>query len=372
MIQDSEKFDFQFTDYVDPPPDLPLIHPNTNPDHWQRNVSVNAMRALPHRVLLVGSLFGWQRVTRDDNSHEAKYFEFARALAFRNPWLIRPADEIRDRLGGPDGYVGVHARVGDGVFRERAGVNMEGTWRRVVEVVGVGEAVAEEMWEAVKPTEVKEMGDAGEGMKRVKRSVPAANPAPGEASTWAALDQEEPLAVLDEAVRGHADIPAVTSHRHRRLERSLPSLHLRQAHLPIPLTSLTCRNPLHTAPSLLPFNTPLYLATDSPSPTTDPHLAPFFAAFPCTFVLADFDRPSALNRGEAVAGVGHMLKLANAIDGAPLGRLMLPFLEAVVAAKGLGAAGTEGSTFSDFATKEMWMSYREEWEQGVAEKEKEV
>ncbi len=361
VVQDSEKFDFQFTDYVNPPLDLPLIHDNTNDDHWKRNVSINAMRELEHKVVLVGSLFGWQRVTRDDNSHEDKYFEFARALAFRNPWLLNPADAIRDRLGGPDGYVGVHARVGDGVFAQKAGENMEATWRRAAYVAGMEEQVAEEMWEVVRPASVEEI-EAAEGMKRVKRSV-VAEPAPEEEpSPWAQVDQEDPLATLHNVIREHAAIPPVAT-RHRNLTKRSSSLSPRQA---TGLDRLTCRGKLHTAAALQPFNTPVYLATDSRSPTEDPNLMPFFAAFPCTFILADFDRPSELNGYEMVEGVGHMMKLANKIDGQPLGRLFLPFLEATIAAKGFATAGTVGSTFSDFTTKEMHQSYREEWDKAVA------
>ena len=113
-----------------------------------------------------------------------------------------------------------------------------------------------------------------------------------------------------------------------------------------PLSNLSCRGELHLSPSLRSFNTPLYLATDSRLPTTDPLLAPFFAAFPCTFILSDFDRPSSLNNGSSVDSVGRMLNLVNKADGVPLGRLLLPFLEAMVVAKGSMTFGTPGSTFS--------------------------
>lgn len=357
VIQDSEKFDFQFTDYTNPPADLPLIHDNTNADHWKRNVSINAMRELPHKVVLVGSLFGWGRVTRDDNSHEAKYFEFARSLAFRNPWLLGPADAIRDRLGGPDGYVGVHARVGDGVFLDKARANMEETWRRVAYVAGADDDVVEEMWEVVKP--VVDEPEPVQGMKRVKRSVEARQETKREeVSAWAEVDQDDFLDTLDAVVREHASTLLGASSHRRVTKRSTP-LGPRQA---ASLSSLTCRGKLHTATALAPFNIPVYLATDSRDPTADPNLMPFFAAFPCTFILSDFDHPTQWNEGEMVAGVGRMMKLANRIDHQPLGRLFLPFLEATIAAKGFAAAGTFGSTFSDFATKEMHQSYRDEWD----------
>jgi hypothetical protein len=41
-----------------------------------------------------------------------------------------------------------------------------------------------------------------------------------------------------------------------------------------------------------------------------------------------------------------MSRLENQLDGVKLGRLFLPFLEAIVAAKGKITVGTAGSTFS--------------------------
>ncbi|KAL8292680.1 hypothetical protein RQP46_001292 [Phenoliferia psychrophenolica] len=100
------------------------------------------------------------------------------------------------------------------------------------------------------------------------------------------------------------------------------------------------------------------MATDSPNPTTDPLLAPFFAAFPCTFILSDFDRPSELNGGVLPEGTQDLHRLVNAADGVPL--LLLPFLEAIVVAKGFETVGTHGSTFSVFAAGDLHDAYAED------------
>lgn len=242
-------------------------------------------------------------------------------MAFRNPWLLAPADAIRDRLGGTKGYVGVHARVGDGQFMWRARENMERAWRTVVSRLNVQQEAVDAMWTkvGVPVPEDKE----GEGWRRHIRRAKVE-----ERSEWTKLDGGWNSDDDDD------DQPPLVK-RADDLTHPLP-----------PLVNLTCRSPLHTDPTLLAFNTPIYLATDSRTPTTDPVLAPFFLAFPCTFILSDFDRPSELNGGAVVESVGAMLRLVNKLDGTPLGRLLLPFLEATVAAKGYTTVGTYASTFS--------------------------
>ncbi|KAL8286288.1 hypothetical protein RQP46_004776 [Phenoliferia psychrophenolica] len=245
-------------------------------------------------------------------------FSISRAMAFRNPHIIRPADAIRDRLGGSQGYVGVHARVGDGAFVTKAAENMEKAWRTVASRLGIDAEATEEMWTQVQVRNVRR--------KRSGRLMRE------EGRDWSMLDVD-----LDAGHTADDDIPDPPT---KRADTPTSPFFLP------PLQDLKCRSPLHTSPPFLPFNTPVYIATDSRSPTTDVNLSPFFAAFPCTFILSDFDRPSEINGYHYVPSVGAMLRLVNDADGVPLGRLLLPFLEAVVVAKGFVSVGTGGSTFS--------------------------
>lgn len=110
---------------------------------------------------------------------------------------------------------------------------------------------------------------------------------------------------------------------------------------------LRCRGALHdpvAAPHLAPLNTPLYIATDSRHPTSDPNLAPFFRWFPCAFLLADFSSTGEANEVNDKP-IAELVRLAGADapestdgttfnqwisdwDGTGLGRFLLPFLEA--------------------------------------------
>ncbi|KAL7340940.1 hypothetical protein BJY59DRAFT_112990 [Rhodotorula toruloides] len=357
IIEDRQVYDFQFTDALNLTD--PLISNNTSPSRWNRLVSLPLLSELPHRVLLVGSLFGTNRIWTSDASQERAEQTFARAMAFKTPWLLRPADAIVERLGGMrarNGFVGVHARVGDGEFSRHARGNMERAWRELVERLGVDGDVREEMWASVskereeREEAVRKRSD-GHRVKRAQHAVSSASV--GAASSWASVDEYD------------AELERQTS-RAKRVKRSIVDDLL--SHIPyldstqpaLELRNLTCRRPHHTDARFSAFNTPLYLATDSRTPDSDPNLAPFFASFPCTFVLSDFDTPDvARNDGVAVASVKRMSRLVNDLDGVGLGRLFRPFLEAVVAARGRITVGTEHSTFSAFASTDLHDAY---WE----------
>ena len=298
-----------------------MSEPDTTSSMWANRVSIPALAALPQKVLLVGSLFSSLRIIQADQVERVLPKRlFSEDFAFRNPFLMRPALAIRRRLGGPGQFVGIHARIGDGTFMLGALTNMETSWKKLVGKIGVDSEVMERMWEKVKPIP--------------RRKGRAVKPEVVE-STWAHLDsnpsEEEEV---DDGISAH------------RLSRRAPLLPTTSNHL----INLTCRSPLHTDPAFLPFNVPLYLATDSRSPTTDPALSSFFAAFPCTFILSDFSSPGEYNGGVVEKTVGEMTRLVNGADGIGLGRLMIPFLEAMVAAMGAVTVGTTGSTFSRKST----------------------
>ncbi|KAK4698576.1 hypothetical protein P7C70_g7697, partial [Phenoliferia sp. Uapishka_3] len=340
VMRDHDKLEYFFS--YNGASTSPLVQPLPPGSRYRSLIPLPALAEIPHKVLLFGSLFGSGRMGRPHGEQPSDSEErvlFQSALVFRNPWIIDPADAIRKRLGGTNGYIGVHARIGEGGFLNRAKMNMEEVWNAVVGKLKVKRLVREEMW--------KKVGwePESESVRMVKREDAGL---PEENSAWRHLDDSDGWSLdVDEEDDETANFI---------LQKRSPA----PATIPPPsssLRNLKCRAPLHTEPNLLPFNTPLYIATDSRTPTTDPNLVPFFASFPCTFVLSDFTNPSDLNSGETVDSVGDMLKLVNKLDGVPLGRLFLPFMEAVVAAKGFETVGTKGSTFSGFAQGAMHRAY---------------
>lgn len=355
VVEDRQAYDFQFTDRVDS--SLPLISNHTTGGHWNRDVSIPALRARDEKVLLFGSMFGSSRVlpARMDDAEAKKWAEsFGRAMAFKNEYLLRPARAIVARMGGQKNFVGVHARVGDGGFLAAARRNSEHSWKRLAgEKLGVRAEVVEEMWERVRPEHAARAEDAeavrsrsrsrSRSHRRTERRSTALLPPSHlvERSPWALVDGEYDVDSAAELSTPSLPVSSSTLSKRRLFDWFAP---------PEPssfLRNLTCRSPLHTSPSLKAFNTPVYLATDSRSPETDANLRPFFDAFPCTFIFSDFDRPDeARNDGLVVQSVHAMGRLVNELDGVSLGRLFLPFLEAIVAAMAREVVGTQGSTFS--------------------------
>lgn len=315
VLRDTRRYDFQFVDRV--LPGGAMTERANSSSMWANRISIPALAALPQKVLLVGSLFSSLRIIQAGQVEgEWPKRPFSQDMAFRNEYLMRPALAIRKRLGGSGRFVGLHARIGDGTFLLGAHTNMEVSWRKLVKQLDVDSEVMERMWERVKPIP-RRRG------RSVSRSVVE--------SEWAHLDPNS----SDEE-----EMDDSTSSLHRHSKRAL--LSTTSDHL----IDLSCRAPLHTDPTLLQFNVPLYLATDSRSPTTDSALWSFFNAFPCTFILSDFSSPGAYNRGIVEETVGEMTRLVNGADGIGLGRLMIPFLEAMIAAMAGVTVGTTGSTFS--------------------------
>ncbi|BGP52781.1 hypothetical protein JCM8202v2_000338 [Rhodotorula sphaerocarpa] len=355
VLEDRQKYDFRFTDDV--VPSAPMIQLSNDPSRWNRNVSLDALRELPHRVLLVGSMHGSGRVhlTREPGAQEWTT-ALAQSMAFSTPWIIRPADAIVERLGGQDNFVGVHARVGDGRFAREAPANMRRAWRKLAEGLGAEPAALEEMWDRVRPRDVSATSD--------DPPLPIAelDKQAGPESTGSDRPQSAATSI-DLPGPGAAESRGGT--RPSTVERSVLTdvwLSVFGGEAPVladNLRNLSCRSPPHPEPRFSGFNAPLYLATDSRSPETDPNLAIFFEAFPCTFVLSDFSSPDVhRNDGIAVPSVDEMTRLVNKLDNVPLGRLFLPFLEAVVAAKARLTVGTSRSTFSAFAAGDLHEAYR--------------
>ncbi|GAA5940307.1 uncharacterized protein JCM15063_002596 [Sporobolomyces koalae] len=340
VFEDSDKYDFQFVDHPvkrnrrGRPVVPPLITNSTKSNHFVRQVSIPAMRQLPQKLLLIGSLFGHQRVFSepsllspsasklrvDDRVDPAKlqgqaiYDYIASRMSFSNPSILEPAREIRDLLGGSQGYIGVHARVGDGVFGRMKTENMWELWKRLLsEVLGLEESAVHD-----EESRVRTIMQQEESVTLVERAQ-----ASDEVVTWTLLDEE-----LDEdSTPGHIGSSALPQHVHRSLVSKSPA-------------SLLCRSPLRSEPDARLFNTPIYLATDSAAPLTSRALRPFFLSFPCIHLFSEFTE---LRR------VKEMQKLVNAKDGVHLGNLFVPFLEASVASMGKAIVGTKGSTFSAYA-----------------------
>jgi hypothetical protein len=279
-------------------------------DKYRKRLDVDFLRTLDrYRLLHVGTLFGSSRLRTYEPETHAALYDARKSMVLQNPDLDSVTDLIRDRLGR-DQYYSLHLRVGDGKFQTRART----TVRASLESLCVN-------YTGVAYDRVQELIEASERRRGVS-TIP---------------DDALVLVGAKEAGRGGPPPGRQLPPPLRITSRAASPLH----------PSLGCRGPLHTEEDLLPLNAPLYLATDSRVPLSDASIAPVFDLFPCTFVLSDFMSPSQPASSEAVEQLNDIIgKTRNRDDGVMLGQFLVPYVDAMVAAKGRALVGTPHSTFS--------------------------
>ncbi|SGY69400.1 BQ5605_C004g03009 [Microbotryum silenes-dioicae] len=294
-----------------------------------------------YKLVNLGTLFGTSRVrATTDEAYEARS-AFRQATVFKNALLDEITETVRDQLGGPGKYYGLHLRVGDGIFQKSAAANMAGVWQNLC---------------AVKMKQPQELCDQIAKRYRDGATLRARAQIPDKRdpkiATWFnSTPSKPPNTPLTKRRNSHAQRPG--AYTHTPLPK-IPAIQSREDSLLDP--SLTCRGPFYVAEEMLPFNAPLFIATDSKQPTEDANLGLFFATFPCTFVLNDFSSVSEVSRNP-VAAFNELSGLRNRYDKVPLAQFMYPQLDAQIAAYGCKLVGTPQSTYSRFAVDVMHQVY---------------
>lgn len=286
-IKDSTRNEYSFQDFFsfDPPA-----------RKFFQAVQIATLAHRPERLIQLGTLFGSSRLHLRSSANYALRKHVRESMAFTNSHLVRAADGIRAALGGA--YLGVHLRIGDGVFEWNAPANTRLAWWKLLHLV---------------------LGFAHDDILSVERGLFPDDTEPGPPTL-------------------NVDYPAV-----RAPHPPLPPFPLGAA----PEPGYYCRGPLHTSPSLIPLNAPLFVSTDARSPAHNGLLVRFTRTFPCIFFLDDFPEEAASLRD-----------LKSPVDGVPLGPFLMPFLDAMVVGQAWQVVGTEQSTFSAFVTDVLWRTYR--------------
>ncbi|GAA5964023.1 hypothetical protein JCM3765_007844 [Sporobolomyces pararoseus] len=330
-FQDDERRSYQLYDSRETPTQLGLFNSRINLEDLVEGPLADK------RLLQFGSLFSGSRLNLAKEKNQQEYEKTFNSVILENEGLEAISNEVRDRLGS---YVAVHARTGSNergsFFWKSATSNMNSIFRKLTHsVLGIKAREVDRM--------VRESTARTEA-RRARRSIPSSTS--NSSSLWDDdLEEEE------------EDLYKDTSPRHL-VSRSINSHHQTRAGRPAkPLSpSLHCRKPLWPESNkiLSRLNTPLYIATDSRSPSTEPALRIFFDWFPCLFLLDDFISPTPGVSDEAVPQLVSLTKggeeeWVSDWDGSELGAFLYPFLEAEIAARGVEIVGTPGSTFSSYA-----------------------
>ncbi|KAL7281410.1 hypothetical protein ACG7TL_004723 [Trametes sanguinea] len=286
-LKDTSRNEYSFQDFFsfDPPV-----------RKFEQSVYIATLARQSERMILMGTLFGSSRLHFRSAVNYDMRKHVRERMAFTNPHLVHAADGIRSALGGS--YLGVHLRIGDGIFEWNAPENVRLAWWKLLRLV---------------------LGFTDDDILALEQDI-----FPEEA-------EPEPPVI-------NPDLPAM-----RTPHPPLPPFPLDAT----PSPEFSCRAAPHISSKLAPLNMPLFISTDARSPTFNPLLARFTRTFPCSFFLEDFP--------EQVASLG---KLHSPIDGVPLGSFLLPFLDAMVVGQAWQVVGTEQSTFSAFVSDVLWRTYR--------------
>ncbi|KAK4054005.1 hypothetical protein OIO90_003650 [Microbotryomycetes sp. JL221] len=311
------------------------------------------------RVLHFGSLFGGERIKTNLKSTIDEWSRINDAMVFEIQKIDNMSDQVRDRLGT---YVGVHCRVGDMFFKNKAKMNMQVVFRKLTKnVFGLKQKRISSLLEQTE-NELKrqQQQQSRRHHRRWARS-----------QTWLQRrlrwnlgdDNDDQVDDDDDDVMSDVSIqddPNDLHHLTKRAGATIEWTPLWDLELIKPMsTQLKCRKPLHTEKELLPLNTPLYMATDSKNPLKDLNLKLFFDHFPCLFLLNNFITSSDVNQ-EPIQDIVELVNGTNWTsdwDNQGLSTYMFPFLEAEIAAKAIAAVGTQSSTFSGYATVTLHEAY---------------
>ncbi|KAI9484411.1 hypothetical protein BDB00DRAFT_855813 [Zychaea mexicana] len=112
ILDDTTRYSYQIHDE--------LVVPNATLKQFQTRVDIQDLAKRQEPFILFGSLFGSQRLalTRSDLLNMREYLR--QQVGVKHPAVLHEANEIVDRLGGPNNYLSVHLRQGDGRFKKEA------------------------------------------------------------------------------------------------------------------------------------------------------------------------------------------------------------------------------------------------------------
>ncbi|GAA5924946.1 hypothetical protein JCM1841_005376 [Sporobolomyces salmonicolor] len=345
---DDDRRSYQLYDMRSTPTDLGLFRSRIDiPDLLEGPLAQK-------RLLKFGSLFSGARLNLAKEDNTRVLIETNELMILQSAGLDAISDEVRDRLGS---YVAVHARVGgqekSTVFSQKAQANMLRVFRKLAhDVLGLNHKDIDTLIESTprngRKIVPRAFGTLPSGSEEQRLFV---------AGVWdneSDHDLAEPSPFSSLFAKRTLPSPSSSSSLLPRARSGRPSQPLSP--------SLHCRRPLYPSTSpFAPLNTPLYIATDSRAPTTDPALRIFFDTFPCAFLLGDFAKRIEGVSEEGIAGLEELVRgggrWTSEWDGQEMSKYLFPFLEAEIAARGVEVVGTPESTFSGYTAGILHESY---------------
>ncbi|KAI8378376.1 hypothetical protein BD560DRAFT_390190 [Blakeslea trispora] len=282
-LQDNSRYSYRIYDSKDNQDDIRT---------FAQRVEMDDLRALDEKLIMFGSLHYTLRVSYQDPTMMWLAKHLREEISIAHPVVIRQALSVIPLLGGPETFVGVHLRQGDGYFK----------------------ALMDETVNTLRAT--LEQPDLTQ--EQIIAQQASLEPVPFLATPLTTEDEIK-LAILKQM--DEAD----PSNKQTLLNQCV-AWHSQQNHPRLRL---------------------IFMATDTPQPrTTLKHL---YDEFPCIFTLSDFPEviESTLTMSPMLTGNAVVDDEMKQLD-TTIASLLFPMIDAEIASHGSIFIGTRKSTFSQY------------------------
>lgn len=280
-IQDSDRYSYRIYDSKDNDESIRT---------FRYRIDMDDLRERDEKFMLFGSLHYTLRLAMQDPNMVwlAKYLREETSIS--HPLVIKQALSVLPLLGGPDKFIGVHLRQGDGFFKKLMDETVDTLRATLEQSILEPESIIEQQLIGT-PVVTRSLTTEEEDKLIALKQVDEANP----------IDK---ILLLNKCVHWHS-------------EDNHPRLRL------------------------------IFMATDTRQPRTT--LKELYDEFPCIFTLSDF--PNVI---ESTLTSGPMLTGNKEVDeefiqlGSRISPLLLPMIDAEIASHGSSFIGTRKSTFSQY------------------------
>ncbi|KAK4520831.1 uncharacterized protein ATC70_006712 [Mucor velutinosus] len=301
LFKDYSPFEFRVFD---------LPESTTPLSRFVNRIDLSTLEAIEEKVIHFGSVFGTYRVLAQSQEHKELLLFIRENMIFTNPTLVDITSRIVDQLGGIGSFVGVHLRVGDGLFKVRASINVDDIFHALVneytdltlkELQDIYDVHHDQDRKENSEYEIRQLRDSHQQQQvTFEQPIHVQHPSDIQAKLAASGDGS-----------GASKLPMCQDRKNDRFS-----------------------------------GTTLYIATDCPDPRNHPLLRKIFDTFPCVFVLSDFKNE--LADLDKIQVIEEKVKLTS---------YLIPMVDAMIASQGHSFHGTNASTFSTYIERQLHPVY---------------
>lgn len=307
FMKDNSPYEFRVYDHMESKTPLSkFIH----------RYDLSTLEAIKKPVLHFGSVFGTHRILAQQPDHLNWLKTIKTHLIFNNPALVDPALKAVQQLGGIGQYVGLHLRVGDGIFKLRSTINIDNIYHQLVDQFTDLTLAQLQQLDLQHDDDQKERTDYE--VKNLRKV--------SDISSGAPLTLNHPSQDMSQVI---SRSPPATLASHLKCRQ------------------FNNNNKEFPGIDTTRFSkTVIYIATDAPNPKKNPLFKKIYDTFPCVFDLSDF---------------GFVFEELDQIyvehEKVKLDSYLIPMLDAIISAHGHSFFGTNDSTFTSYIERQLHPVY---------------